>query len=192
MILGLTGGIGTGKSTVAEIFREKGVPIVCADEIAKKIIDSEKIQNQIFEIFGKNVFSEDRLDRKKLREIVFRDAESVEKLNNITHPAIIEEIKFQISKKKRNQLLIVDIPLLFEGNYGFLVEKVLLISAEKSIQIERTSKRDSVSEENVLNIINNQMNLEDKKKRSDYIIENNGTVEELRIKIDKLIKEELS
>lgn len=192
MILGLTGGIGTGKSTVAEIFREKGVPIVCADEIAKKIIDSEKIQNQIFEIFGKNVFSEDRLDRKKLREIVFRDAESVEKLNNITHPAIIEEIKFQISKKKRNQLLIVDIPLLFEGNYGFLVEKVLLISAEKSIQIERTSKRDSVSEENVLNIINNQMNLEDKKKRSDYIIENNGTIEELRIKIDKLIKEELS
>lgn len=192
MILGLTGGIGTGKSTVAEIFREKGVPIVCADEIAKKIIDSEKIQNQIFEIFGKNVFSEDRLDRKKLREIVFRDAESVEKLNNITHPAIIEEIKFQISKKKRNQLLIVDIPLLFEGNYGFLVEKVLLISAKKSTQIERTSKRDSVSEENVLNIINNQMNLEDKKKRSDYIIENNGTIEELRIKIDKLIKEELS
>lgn len=192
MILGLTGGIGTGKSTVAEIFREKGVPIVCADEIAKKIIDSEKIQNQIFEIFGKNVFSEDRLDRKKLREIVFRDAESVEKLNNITHPAIIEEIKFQISKKKKNQLLIVDIPLLFEGNYGFLVEKVLLISAEKSTQIERTSKRDSVSEENVLNIINNQMNLEDKKKRSDYIIENNGTIEELRIKIDKLIKEELS
>lgn len=192
MILGLTGGIGTGKSTVAEIFREKGVPIVCADEIAKKIIDSEKIRNQILEIFGKNVFSEDRLDRKKLREIVFRDAESVEKLNNITHPAIIEEIKFQISKKKRNQLLIVDIPLLFEGNYGFLVEKVLLISAEKSTQIERTSKRDSVSEENVLNIINNQMNLEDKKKRSDYIIENNGTVEELRIKIDKLIKEELS
>lgn len=192
MILGLTGGIGTGKSTVANIFRQKGIHIICADEIAKEIINHKKIQSQILEVFGNLVFTGDKLDRKKMREQIFKDTGSVRRLNDITHPAIIDKIQKEIRKKIRNKILIVDIPLLFEGNYEFLVDKILLISSSREIQIERTAKRDSVSEENVLNIINNQMSLEDKKRRSHYIIENNGTLEELIKKVEKLIKEELS
>lgn len=192
MILGLTGGIGTGKSTVANIFRQKGIHIICADEIAKEIISRKEIQSQILEVFGNLVFTGDKLDRKKMREQIFKDTESVRRLNDITHPAIIDKIQKEIRKKIRNKILIVDIPLLFEGNYEFLVDKILLISSSREIQIERTAKRDSVSEENVLNIINNQMSLEDKKRRSHYIIENNGTLEELIKKVEKLIKEELS
>ena len=188
MILGLTGGIATGKSTVAKYFEEKKIPVICADEIAREITDSQEILNQISDMFGSNVIFEKKLDRKKLREIVFKDAESVEKLNRITHPAIIKKIKEEIENKKQNLLLVVDIPLLFEGKYEFLVEKVLLITCKKELQIERVKKRDSVSEESAQNVISRQMDIGKKEKMADFIIENNGTVEELIEKVEKFLE----
>lgn len=188
MILGLTGGIATGKSTVAKYFEEKKIPVICADEIAREITDSQEILNQISSVFGNDVIFEKKLDRKKMREIVFKDAESVEILNNITHPAIIKRIKEEIENKKQNPLLVVDIPLLFEGKYEFLVEKVLLITCKKHLQIERIKKRDSVSEESAKNVISRQMDIEKKEKLADFIIENNGTVEKLMEKTEKFLE----
>lgn len=188
MILGLTGGIATGKSTAANYFREKKIEIICADEIAKDIINQDEILNQISIIFGKDMISEKKVDRKKLREKIFKDTESVKMLNSITHPAIIEKIKQEIEKKKQNEILVVDIPLLFEGKYEFLVEKTLLISCEKQSQIERVQKRDSVSKENAINIINNQMSIEKKKKLADFIVENNGTIEEFHEQLEKILE----
>jgi len=188
MILGLTGGIATGKSTVAKYFREKNIPVICADEIAKNITENEKILNQICHTFGNSVIFENKLDRKKLREIVFKDDESVEKLNSITHPAIIKKIKEEIETKIQHPLLVLDIPLLFEGKYEFLVEKVLLITCKKELQIERVKKRDSVSEENAKNIIDRQMPMEKKEKLADFIIENNGTVEEMLEEIEEFLE----
>ena len=189
MILGLTGGIATGKSTVAKYFKQKGIPIICADEIAREATEDEEILNQISDFFGKEIIVEKRLDRKKLREIVFKDSESVEKLNSITHPYIISRIEEEIKKKIQYPILVVDIPLLFEGNYGFLVEKVLLVTCKKELQIERVKKRDSVSEENAINVIKMQIPLENKEKLADFIIENNGTENELIKKLERFLEE---
>lgn len=188
MILGLTGGIATGKSTVAEFFKSKGIPVICADEIAKDIMEEKEILNQISKFFGKGIFIDGKLDREKFREIVFKDTASVQTLNNITHPPIIEKIKKEIKKKMQYPVLVVDIPLLFEGEYGFLVEKTLLISCEKELQIERVEKRDSVSKENALNIIKNQMAIEEKEKMADFFIENNESLKELYEKLEEFLE----
>lgn len=189
MILGLTGGIATGKSTVAEFFREKGIPVICADTIAREITESSKILEEISSEFGQEMIINGKLDRKKMREYIFVDINRVKKLNEITHPPIIEKIKEEINKNKEKPILVVDIPLLFEGNYEFLVEKILLITCKKEIQLLRVQNRDSVSLESAKNIINKQMAMEEKEKKSDFIIENNGTKEELNEKLeDFLIK----
>lgn len=188
MILGLTGGIATGKSTVAEFFKSKGIPVICADEIAKDIMEEKEILNQISKFFGKGIFIDGKLDREKFREIVFKDTASVQTLNNITHPPIIEKIKKEIKKKMQYPVLVVDIPLLFEGEYGFLVEKTLLISCKKELQIERVEKRDSVSKENALNIIKNQMAIEKKEKMADFFIENNESLKELYEKLEEFLE----
>lgn len=189
MILGLTGGIATGKSTVAEFFREKEIPVICADTIAREITESSKILEEISSEFGQEMIINGKLDRKKMREYIFVDINRVKKLNEITHPPIIEKIKEEINKNKEKPILVVDIPLLFEGNYEFLVEKILLITCKKEIQLLRVQNRDSVSLESAKNIINKQMAMEEKEKKSDFIIENNGTKEELNEKLeDFLIK----
>ena len=187
MILGLTGGIATGKSTVAEFFREKKIPVICADTIAREITEKQEILDKISVEFGKEMIVNGKLDRKKMREYIFVDINRVKKLNEITHPPIIEKIKEEINKNKENPILVVDIPLLFEGNYEFLVEKILLITCKKEIQLLRVQKRDSVSLESAKNIISKQMSLDEKEKKSDFIIENNGTKEELYEEIEKFL-----
>ena len=175
MILGLTGGIATGKSTVAEFFREKKIPVICADTIAREITEKQEILDKISVEFGKEMIVDGKLNRKKMREYIFVDINRVKKLNEITHPPIIEKIKEEINRNKENPILVVDIPLLFEGNYEFLVEKILLITCKKEIQLLRVQNRDSVSLESAKNIISKQMSLDEKEKKSDFIIENSGT-----------------
>lgn len=187
MILGITGGIATGKSTVAEFFREKKIPVICADNIAREITESQVILDEISVEFGKGMVVDGKLDRKKMREYVFIDVNRVKKLNEITHPPIIEKIKEEINRNIENPILVVDIPLLFEGNYEFLVEKILLITCRKEIQLLRVQNRDSVSLESAQNIISKQMSLDEKEKKSDFIIENNGTKEELYQELEKFL-----
>ena len=188
MVLGLTGGIATGKSTVAEYFIKKKIPVICADKISKQIINNKEILDEIAKKFGNHMINNGELDRKKMREFVFKDKERVKILNSITHPPIINMLQEQIKIYKEYPLVIVDIPLLFEGKYEFLVEKILLISCEKNIQIERIMKRDSVTFKNAINIINNQMLVDEKKKKSDFIIENSETEIELYEKLDTFLK----
>ena len=103
MILGLTGGIATGKSTVAEFFREKKIPVICADTIAREITEKQEILDKISVEFGKEMIVDGKLDRKKMREYIFVDINRVKKLNEITHPPIIEKIKEEINKNKENR-----------------------------------------------------------------------------------------
>ena len=187
MILGLTWGIATGKSTVAEFFRDKKIPVICADTIAREITKNQEILDKISVEFGKEMIVDGKLDRKKMREYVFVDINRVKKLNEITHPPIIEKIKEEINKNKGNPILVVDIPLLFEGNYEFLVEKILLITCRKEIQLLRVQNRDSVSLESAESIISKQMSMEEKEKKSDFVIENNGTKEELNQKMEEFL-----
>ncbi len=189
MILALTGGIATGKSTVCNIFRINGYKIVDADEIAKEIAENIEILKEIEKGFGKEFVRNNKLNRKLLREVVFKDKKKVEKLNEIMHPPIIKEIKRQLINYKNEKVIIVDIPLLFESNLEYLADKILLVACEKKIQIERVMKRDNVTEENAKNIIKKQLSLDVKRKKSDYIIENNLDIGSLGVEVEKVIEE---
>jgi len=199
MVIGLTGGIGTGKSTVSQILREKKFPVIDLDTISHEVIKIPKVIEKIVENFGKEVLENSgnfenennavRISREKLGKIIFENKEKRLLLNSIMHPEILHTMREQISKyKKNNKIIFVEIQLLFEVQWEKEFDYILLISAKKSTQIRRILERDKRSENDALNIINSQLPLDEKKKRSDFVIENDGNIEELKEKIDKFLE----
>ncbi len=183
MIIGLTGGIGTGKSTVAQIFREKGIPVVDTDIISREVINYPEVVNRLVEEFGKEILEEEaesqkkskerKISRNKLGQIVFKDEKKVSILNSIMHPLIIKVMKEQTEKlKKDNKIIVADVPLLFEIHLEKEFDITVLVYADKETQIKRIMKRDKRTLEQAEDIINSQMDIEEKKKKSNYIIYN--------------------
>lgn len=193
IVLGLTGGIGTGKSTVSKIFNEKGIKIINLDEISHDIIDRKNIVDKLIDNFGNSIFDKNtnQISRKELGKIVFKDKEKLKKLNSIMHPEILkimrEKIKFY-KEVEKEKIIIVEVPLLFEINLEKEFDKVILVYSNRETQVKRIIERDNRTEEEALNIINSQMDLEEKKKKSDYILENNSNIDNLLTEIEKLIK----
>ena len=199
MVIGLTGGIGTGKSTVSQILRKKKFPVIDLDTISHEVIKIPKVIEKIVENFGKEVLENSgnfenknnaiQISREKLGKIIFENKEKRLLLNSIMHPEILHTMREQISKyKKSNKIIFVEIQLLFEVQWEKEFDYILLISAKKSTQIRRILERDKRSENDALNIINSQLPLDEKKKRSDFVIENDGNIEELKEKIDKFLE----
>ena len=199
MVIGLTGGIGTGKSTVSQILQEKKFPVIDLDTISHEVIKIPKVIEKIVENFGKEVLENSgnfenknnaiQISREKLGKIIFENKEKRLLLNSIMHPEILHTMREQISKyKKNNKIIFVEIQLLFEVQWEKEFDYILLISAKKSTQIRRILERDKRSEIDALNIINSQLPLDEKKKRSDFVIENDGNIEELKEKIDKFLE----
>ena len=199
MVIGLTGGIGTGKSTVSQILQEKKFPVIDLDTISHEVIKIPKVIEKIVENFGKEVLENSgnfenknnaiQISREKLGKIIFENKEKRLLLNSIMHPEILHTMREQISKyKKNNKIIFVEIQLLFEVQWEKEFDYILLISAKKSTQIRRILERDKRSENDALNIINSQLSLDEKKKRSDFVIENDGNIEELKEKIDKFLE----
>ena len=199
MVIGLTGGIGTGKSTVSQILRKKKFPVIDLDTISHEVIKIPKVIEKIVENFGKEVLENSgnfenennatRISREKLGKIIFENKEKRLLLNSIMHPEILHTMREQISKyKKNNKIIFVEIQLLFEVQWEKEFDYILLISAKKNTQIRRILERDKRSENDALNIINSQLPLDEKKKRSDFVIENDGNIEELKEKIDKFLE----
>ena len=199
MVIGLTGGIGTGKSTVSQILQEKKFPVIDLDTISHEVIKIPKVIEKIVENFGKEVLENSgnfenknnaiQISREKLGKIIFENKEKRLLLNSIMHPEILHTMREQISKyKKNNKIIFVEIQLLFEVQWEKEFDYILLISAKKSTQIRRILERDKRSEIDALNIINSQLSLDEKKKRSDFVIENDGNIEELKEKIDKFLE----
>ncbi len=190
MILGLTGGIGTGKSTVANMLKEKGIPVVDTDLISREVIQYPEIIEKIKLEISNEVFDfENKLDRKKMSEIVFENQEKLKKLNEIMHPEILKKMWNEVEKLKKDyKIIVVDIPLLFEINMEKEVDKILLIYASKEIQLKRIMERDCRSREEAIKIINSQMPLYKKREKSDYIIQNNDSLEKLEKSLDKIVQ----
>lgn len=188
MIIGLTGGIAVGKSSVSDYLRKMGAEIIDTDKISSDIIEDRKIINNIVEEFGENILSGKKINKKKLRKIIFENSEKREKLNKIMHPSILEKVKENISKYEKNKIVIVDMPLLYEVGFEKEVEKVIVVYCSLEIQLSRIIKRDNVNYEEALNTIKSQMDIKEKIKKADYLIENNGTIDELKNKIYDLIK----
>lgn len=187
MIIGLTGGIATGKSTAAEYLKEKGAKIIDADQISHKISKKGKRGWQlVVDEFGEDILREDgEFDREKLGEIVFSDPKKRKKLESLLHPLIIYEMKEQAHYYLENDEIVVFMaPLLYEAGLARFCDQVWVISSSKEKQVKRLKERNNLNKKEALKRINSQMNLLEKKNKADIIIENNSTIEALKSKLD--------
>ena len=192
MIIGLTGSIASGKSTVSEMLQEKGFPIVDADKIARLVVEpGTSVIKEIGEHFGNDILNEDgSLNREKLGERIFKNAEDREKLNSIIHPAIRNEMIRQKDHwiSKGANTVIMDIPLLFESKLQSFVEKIIVVSVTPEIQKERLIDRNNLSEQEAVDRINSQLPMVEKEAGSDAVIDNNGTIEETNLQVESIIE----
>ena len=194
VVIGLTGGIGTGKSTVSQILKEKKFPVIDLDIISHEVIKFPKVVEKIVENFGKEVLEYNNtgnwiISREKLGRVIFGNREKRLILNSIMHPEILHIMREKILEcKKENKIIFVEIQLLFEVQWEKEFDYILLVSVEKETQIKRILARDKRSKEEALSIINSQMPLDEKKKRSDYVIENDGNIQDLEKKVDDFLK----
>ena len=185
LVVGLTGNIGCGKSSLSKIFRDNSIDIVDADIIARQIYDDENLLKKVYDTFGTNIKNKDgSLNRKALGRIVFNDDEKLIQLNKLTHPVIRQNVTNQIEeyKKQNKKIIVLDAALLIESDYLNVVDKLLVITCDEDIQIERIKKRDNCSTEEALSRIKSQMSQENKVKYADYVIDNSGTIDELEKK----------
>ena len=193
MIVGLTGGIASGKDTVAVMFKKLGAEIIDADKIANDLInariDGNNIPAKIVSYFGKDVISNcRRIDKKRLADIVFKDRNKLECLNRITHPEIIKIIKEQIASQMAS-VIIVNAPLIVEAEATSLVDKLIVISVSMENQIARLTARVSLTREEARRRINAQLPIKKKEKFADFIIDNNNGLEETEKQVKKTWKE---
>ena len=196
MIIGLTGGIGTGKSTVSRKLRERGYPVIDLDVISREVIEYPEVINELVRNFGieilesqNNISGKKSISRNKLRQTVFKEEKKVSVLNSIMHPPIVEEMRRQIEElRKSYKTVVVEVQLLFEAKLEKEFDIIVLVYADKKTQLERVLKRDGRSEGEVQQIINAQIDMTEKRRVSNYIIENNGDSEMLDLEIEKFIK----
>lgn len=196
MIIGLTGGIATGKSTVSNILHEAGYCIIDADKIAKEVVKKgQEAYYEIVEFFGKNILLENgEIDRKALGNIIFNDKDLRNTLNNISHPYIFKEMKNQIEILSRtNTTIFIDVPLLFEqynlwDEYSIEFNQIWLVYCDRDTQIKRLMKRDNISKEEAVKKISSQMPLEKKKKMSSKTIDNSKDMGHLKKQVKELLK----
>ncbi len=175
IILGLTGGIGSGKSTVAKVFERLGVPVFYADDEAKKFLFDERVKKKLLKQYGDIIFdSENNINKVELAKIVFTDASRLQKLNSILHPLLLHEFDLWCNRMQNNnsQLVIMEAAILFEANFSVKVDKVLTIIANKEDRIKRVMKRDKVNREQVEARINHQWSDAERAEKSDFIIDN--------------------
>lgn len=190
-VLGLTGGIGSGKSEVAAMFAGKGAAVIDADELARAVVEpGQPALAEIVKAFGRDVLlSDGRLDRGKLAAIIFADPVARARLNAITHPPIQQRIEVEISKR-RNQpgVLLVDIPLLYENDRAGLVSRVIVVWVDPDTQLRRLRERDGLTIEEARQRIDAQMPLDQKRARADHVVDNSGSLEDTRRQVESIYR----
>jgi len=190
IIVGLTGSVGTGKSTVTRFFRELGAYIIDWDELARDVIRPHlRAWREILEYFGKDFLNEDlTVNRQKLAEMVFSDKEKVAKLNQIVHPEVFKEderITNEIKSLDRDALVIKDIPLLLELTRPIFVDKIVVVSASEQTQLRRLEEK-GMSREDARSRIKSQLPLKEKIKSADFVINNDGPLEETKKQVEEI------
>ena len=185
--VGLTGGIGSGKSTVASCFQKLGVPLIDTDIISREIVKPGKLCFKlIIDVFGSQILNQDgSLDRSKLKNVIFNDEKAKIKLEEILHPVIYKEIETQVSKLDYPYCLVA-VPLLIETKAIDKFDRILIVDAPEHLQIDRASRRDNISPEIVKQIINTQVTRTERLKYADDVIDNDVKIDELDEIITKL------
>lgn len=191
-VIGLTGGIASGKSTISNIFKEVGWPVIDADQTARQVVMPGSLGlAQIVSRFGSQVLQPDgTLDRATLGSMVFDDPQNLSDLDQIEHPLIMAAIDKQLAgfKKQGLPVVVLDVPLLFETGMDQECDLTVLAVVDRKTQLERLMKRDHCSKAAALKRINAQMPLEEKMRRADVTIDNNGSLAQTRLQVAKLVE----
>ena len=180
MIVGLTGGIGSGKSAAAKFFIELGIDVIDADEVSKNILlENKKAKEDFIAEFGSRYIKNNKIDRELLRKEIFKDKTKKKILESIIHPAVRDEIsKFIINSDSIYKIVMV--PLIVETNSEEFYDKIIVIDCETKLQLERASNRDNQSKENIADIMQNQASRKERLEIADFVILNNSDLENLR------------
>lgn len=186
MIIGLTGGIASGKSTVSKILKGAGACVIDADQIVHQLLArNQLVRKQVVDYFGPSIFSAaGGIDRTLLGEIIFADDDKRKQLEQIIHPLVIREMETQLaSHQEREKHIILDIPLLYETKLDYLVEQVWVVYVEPEVQLQRLLNRGQLSKAEAIKRIKTQLPLSEKKEMADLVIDNNGSRRELKAKV---------
>ena len=187
MILGLTGSFGSGKTTVARIFKSLGAQIIDADRIAHRVIKPNgEIYGKIIKVFGKTILRKNKdIGRHKLAKIVFDNKDLLRKLNKIIHPEIIRIIKKRIKASSKN-VIVVDAPLLIEAGLRKLVDKLIVVKITREKQIKRIQNKTSLDKADILKRIKSQISQNVKSRFANFVIDNSGTIRETKKQVGRI------
>jgi len=193
-VIGVTGGIGAGKSTVSDYLIQKGFPVIDADKIAREITEpGSDVLEKLANSFGDEILQTDgRLNRKKLGALVFADSDKKLKLDEITHRAILQRMLSDIAQGEAegiHKVMFFDAALLFETGLQSYADNIWLVDSKDDIRVERLKQRDQLTEEEIYKRIKNQMSREEKLRRADVVLDNSKDKEALYLQIDKLLKD---
>ena len=188
MNIGITGSIACGKSTVSDYLIAKGYTIIDADKLGHVALTSNDVKRKLAEKFGENILENNEISREKLGKIVFGNTENLKNLNSIIHPKIKELILKLQEKHKDEDLVFLDIALLYEANFVDLVEKVVVVYVDEEVQLERLMTRNSLTKEEALKRIESQMSPQEKASLGDFVINNSYNKEETFRQIEEIIE----
>ncbi|MCC9064418.1 dephospho-CoA kinase [Flavobacterium piscisymbiosum] len=186
-VIGLTGGIGSGKTTIANYFATMGVPVYIADDAAKKVMQSQNIIQQIKTTFGDSIFENEILNRAKLAEIVFNNADKLAQLNAIVHPAVKSDFESWLLENKKHDYVIYEAAILFESGRYKECDVIITVTAPEEVRIERVVKRDNTKREQVLSRMKMQWNDEKRISLSNFVI-NNSNLKIAKEEVVKILK----
>jgi dephospho-CoA kinase len=194
LIVGLTGGVASGKTAISQILKEEGAYLIDADQIARELVQPHTATwNELIKVFGKEILQEDgSIHRKRLAAKVFSDPEQRNLLNQILHPRIKTEMNKrvkEIGQKDPNAIVVIDAALLIELGDHREMDKVIVVTSTEKQQIERLKKRDGVDQEEAQRVLSSQMPLEGKMKVADFLIQNEGSFEETRRRVKEVFQE---
>ncbi|MFA5363110.1 MAG: dephospho-CoA kinase [Candidatus Omnitrophota bacterium] len=186
-VIGVTGSFGSGKTTVARMFKRRGVSVIDADRIAHGLLSPGKeVYRRIVRVFGRGILAGNkRIDNRRLAGIVFNDTNALKKLNRITHPVIIQIIKGRV-RKGANRMFILDAPLLIEAGLARAVDAIVVVKSSRANQLRRVRSRDSLPDREILQRIRHQIPLNRKIRLADFVIDNNGTMRETKEQVEQI------
>ena len=188
MNIGITGSIACGKSTVSDYLKEKGYTIIDADKLGHVALTSEDVKRRLSETFGANILVNNEISREVLGKLVFGNDKNLKKLNNIIHPKIKELILKLQEEHENEDLVFLDIALLYEANFVDLVEKVAVVYVDEDVQLERLMTRNFLSKEEALKRIESQMSPQEKASLGDFVIDNSYRKEDTFQQIDEILE----
>ncbi|WP_454949005.1 dephospho-CoA kinase [Gemella sanguinis] len=189
MIIGITGSIACGKSTVSNYLKSKGYIVIDADKIGHEALDDDYVKEKLVLAFGNEILEDNKINRQKLGELVFGNSSNLNVLNSIIHPEIRKKILEKIDKNNDKELIFIDVALLFEAKFDDLVDKIIVVYVDKNTQLTRLMKRNSISKKEALSRIVSQMSPIEKAKLGDYTVNNNLDVINTYKQVDKVLSE---